>query len=165
MWLSFAFCALLLAHHVLHWRWFWQIAGHKRVWPLLVGLGAGIALLLFYCFCRLRVTEAVGAIAASSWIGLRLSIDCGSLANRAERALPFPRTAGAFVTTWVEPLPAYYRRLAKIASLINSGLHLAKIFCIPFANDFENLSIGLLPAGDGERQFCRSQSLQGISTH
>lgn len=43
-WLSYAFLALVAAHLALHWRWFWQVAAKKRSWPLLVGIGAGLAL-------------------------------------------------------------------------------------------------------------------------
>jgi hypothetical protein len=45
-WISFAFLALLLIHLALHWRWFWQIASKRRAWPLLAGIGAGLALLI-----------------------------------------------------------------------------------------------------------------------
>ena len=43
-WISIAFLVLLLIHLVLHWRWFWQIASKRRAWPLLAGIGAGVAL-------------------------------------------------------------------------------------------------------------------------
>jgi len=45
-WLSYAFLALILIHLLLHWRWFWQVAARKRGWPLVIGFGAGLALLL-----------------------------------------------------------------------------------------------------------------------
>ena len=45
-WLSYAFLALMVVHLALHWRWFWQIAAKKRSWPLLIGFGAGLALIL-----------------------------------------------------------------------------------------------------------------------
>jgi len=44
-WISFAFLALIVVHMLLHWRWFWQIAGKKRAWPLLAGTLAGVTLL------------------------------------------------------------------------------------------------------------------------
>ena len=46
-WLSYAFLALILTHLALHWRWFWQVAARRRAWPLLLGIGAGILLLLW----------------------------------------------------------------------------------------------------------------------
>ncbi len=49
-WLSYAFLALIAAHLALHWRWFWQVAAKKRPWPLLVGVGAGLALMAFLVF-------------------------------------------------------------------------------------------------------------------
>jgi len=45
-WLSYGFLALILTHLALHWRWFWQVAARKKRWPLLLGFGAGLALLL-----------------------------------------------------------------------------------------------------------------------
>ncbi|GAA5482797.1 DUF4405 domain-containing protein [Haloferula sargassicola] len=45
-WLSYGFLVLVVAHLALHWRWFWQIAARKRLWPILLGIGAGIALIL-----------------------------------------------------------------------------------------------------------------------
>jgi len=45
-WLSYAFLALIFSHLALHWRWFWQVAARKKCWPLLLGFGAGLALLL-----------------------------------------------------------------------------------------------------------------------
>lgn len=45
-WLSYAFLALILTHLALHWRWFWQVAARKKRWPLVLGFGAGLALLL-----------------------------------------------------------------------------------------------------------------------
>ncbi len=45
-WVSLAFLALLLIHLALHWRWLWQIASKRRAWPLLAGIGAGLALMI-----------------------------------------------------------------------------------------------------------------------
>jgi Domain of unknown function (DUF4405) len=45
-WISFAFLALIFIHMALHWRWFWQIASKRRAWPLLAGIGVGIALMI-----------------------------------------------------------------------------------------------------------------------
>jgi hypothetical protein len=44
-WLSYAFLFLILIHIGLHWRWFWQVAARKKIWPLLLGFLAGLALL------------------------------------------------------------------------------------------------------------------------
>jgi hypothetical protein len=44
-WLSYGFLALVLIHMALHWRWFWQIAARRRSWPLLAGVGAGLAIM------------------------------------------------------------------------------------------------------------------------
>ena len=49
-WLSYAFCALMLAHLAIHWRWFWQIAGRRRAWPIVAGVGAGVVLILILVF-------------------------------------------------------------------------------------------------------------------
>jgi membrane associated rhomboid family serine protease len=49
-WLSYAFLALMVAHLALHWRWFWQVAARKKRWPLVLGFGVGIALLLALAF-------------------------------------------------------------------------------------------------------------------
>ncbi len=46
-WLSYAFLALILTHLALHWRWFWQVAARRKSWPLVIGLGAGVLLLLW----------------------------------------------------------------------------------------------------------------------
>lgn len=46
-WLSYAFLALILTHMALHWRWFWQVAARRKSWPLLLGIGAGLALMMF----------------------------------------------------------------------------------------------------------------------
>jgi hypothetical protein len=45
-WISIAFLILLTVHLALHWRWFWQIASKRRAWPLLAGIGAGVALMI-----------------------------------------------------------------------------------------------------------------------
>lgn len=45
-WLSYAFLALIAVHLALHWRWFWQVAARRRPWPLLLGVGAGLALVV-----------------------------------------------------------------------------------------------------------------------
>ena len=45
-WLAYAFLAMVFVHLALHWRWFWQIAARKRRWPLLLGVGGGIALMV-----------------------------------------------------------------------------------------------------------------------
>lgn len=44
-WLSYAFLALIAVHLAMHWRWFWQVAAKRRSWPLLAGIGAGLALM------------------------------------------------------------------------------------------------------------------------
>jgi len=45
-WFSYAFLVLMAVHLALHWRWFWQVAAKKRSWPLLLGFGAGVVLIL-----------------------------------------------------------------------------------------------------------------------
>lgn len=45
-WLAYAFLALIVVHLALHWRWFWQIAARKRRWPLLLGVGGGLVLIV-----------------------------------------------------------------------------------------------------------------------
>ena len=49
-WLSYAFLALITAHLALHWRWLWQVAAKKHAWPLVVGIGAGLALMFWLAF-------------------------------------------------------------------------------------------------------------------
>jgi hypothetical protein len=46
-WLSYTFLALIAAHLALHWRWLWQVAAKKRAWPLVVGFGAGLVLMMW----------------------------------------------------------------------------------------------------------------------
>lgn len=45
-WISYAFLVLMMVHLILHWRWFWQVAAKKRSWPLILGFGSGVALVL-----------------------------------------------------------------------------------------------------------------------
>jgi hypothetical protein len=45
-WISYAFILGILIHLALHWRWLWQIAAHKRSWPIWLGIGSGIVLML-----------------------------------------------------------------------------------------------------------------------
>ena len=50
-WISLAFLLLIVIHMALHWRWFWQIASKRRAWPLLAGMGGGLALMIgVVCF-------------------------------------------------------------------------------------------------------------------
>ncbi|GAB4165802.1 MAG: hypothetical protein Fur0032_02790 [Terrimicrobiaceae bacterium] len=49
-WVSYGFGLLILLHMVFHWRWFWQMAARRRRWPLLVGLFAGLIILLVLVF-------------------------------------------------------------------------------------------------------------------
>ena len=46
-WLSYVFLALIAAHLALHWRWLWQVAARKHAWPLVVGIGAGLVLMMW----------------------------------------------------------------------------------------------------------------------
>ena len=46
-WVGYAFLGLVVLHLVLHWKWLWKIAAHSRFWPLLVGIGAGIVILVW----------------------------------------------------------------------------------------------------------------------
>lgn len=46
LWISYAFLAVILGHMALHWRWFWQIASKRRAWPMLVGVGTGLIILV-----------------------------------------------------------------------------------------------------------------------
>ncbi len=45
-WVSYAFLALIVVHLALHWRWFWQVAGRRKLLPILLGTGAGVALIV-----------------------------------------------------------------------------------------------------------------------
>ncbi len=49
-WLSYAFLALIGIHLALHWRWLWQVAGKRRPWPLLAGIGMGLVLIVGLLF-------------------------------------------------------------------------------------------------------------------
>jgi hypothetical protein len=49
-WLSYAFLLLIAAHLGVHWRWFWQVAAKKHAWPLVVGIGGGLALMMWLVF-------------------------------------------------------------------------------------------------------------------
>ena len=53
-WLSYAFLGLIAMHLAMHWRWFWQVAARRRSWPLLVGIGAGLGLMLWLIFQPVR---------------------------------------------------------------------------------------------------------------
>lgn len=44
--LGWMFLALLGVHLVLHWKWLRLVAARSRWWPLVLGLGAGLTLLL-----------------------------------------------------------------------------------------------------------------------
>jgi hypothetical protein len=46
-WLSYAFLCLVAAHLALHWRWLWQVAAKRRSWPLLLGVGAGLVMIVW----------------------------------------------------------------------------------------------------------------------
>lgn len=46
-WLAYAFLGLVAAHLALHWRWLWQVAAKRRSWPLLLGIGAGLAMIVW----------------------------------------------------------------------------------------------------------------------
>ena len=49
-WISYFFIAAILLHLALHWRWLWQIAARKRSWPMWVGIGSGLILMLLLIF-------------------------------------------------------------------------------------------------------------------
>ena len=49
-WISYFFIAAILLHLALHWRWLWQIAARKRFWPMWIGIGSGLILMLLLIF-------------------------------------------------------------------------------------------------------------------
>ncbi|NBB80380.1 MAG: DUF4405 domain-containing protein [Verrucomicrobia bacterium] len=49
-WISYVFIAAILLHLALHWRWLWQVAARKRSWPMWLGIGSGILLILLLIF-------------------------------------------------------------------------------------------------------------------
>lgn len=49
-WISYVFMAAIVLHLLLHWRWLWQVAARKRSWPMWVGIGSGLVLMLFLVF-------------------------------------------------------------------------------------------------------------------
>jgi len=49
-WISYVFIAAILVHLALHWRWLWQIAARKRSWPMWLGIGSGLLLMLLLIF-------------------------------------------------------------------------------------------------------------------
>lgn len=49
-WIGYVFIASIVLHLGLHWRWLWQVASRKRAWPMLLGIGLGLALLFFLLF-------------------------------------------------------------------------------------------------------------------
>ncbi len=59
-WFAYGFIALIFAHLVLHWRWFWQVAARRSSVPLLVGLGAGLALAITIFFAPLTKNSRAG---------------------------------------------------------------------------------------------------------
>jgi hypothetical protein len=44
--LSFTTLALVVLHLALHWAWLKKVAAQARLWPLVVGLGLGLLLVL-----------------------------------------------------------------------------------------------------------------------
>lgn len=48
--MSYFFIAAILLHLALHWRWLWQIAARKRSWPMWIGIGSGLILMLLLIF-------------------------------------------------------------------------------------------------------------------
>ena len=46
LWISCAFLVLVLVHLCLHWRWFWQVVGKRRAWPILLGIVTGLLLII-----------------------------------------------------------------------------------------------------------------------
>ncbi|GAB4240357.1 MAG: hypothetical protein OHK005_02480 [Candidatus Methylacidiphilales bacterium] len=50
-WVSYVFIVGIILHLILHWRWLWQVACRRRAWPMLAGIGLGLAL-LFYLFLQ-----------------------------------------------------------------------------------------------------------------
>lgn len=53
-WISYAFILGILVHLALHWRWLWQIAARKRGWPIWIGIGSGLVLMLLLVFQPVR---------------------------------------------------------------------------------------------------------------
>ena len=49
-WSGYAFAALIVVHLVLHWRWLWQYASRKQAWPIVLGIGLGILLVIALIF-------------------------------------------------------------------------------------------------------------------
>jgi hypothetical protein len=58
--LSYAFLTLIVIHLALHWRWFWQIAGRRRAWPIVLGIGSGLLLLAGIVLLPVSKEEAPG---------------------------------------------------------------------------------------------------------
>lgn len=50
LWIAYTFIAAILLHLILHWRWLWQVAASRRNWPILIGVGLGLALFLTLIF-------------------------------------------------------------------------------------------------------------------
>lgn len=49
-WISYFFIVAILLHLALHWRWLWQVAARKRSWPMWIGIGSGLILMLILIF-------------------------------------------------------------------------------------------------------------------
>ncbi len=45
-WVSWGFLVLIALHLAVHWRWLWQVAARRTSIPLLLELGAGLALII-----------------------------------------------------------------------------------------------------------------------
>jgi hypothetical protein len=56
-WIAYFFIAMIAVHLLLHWRWLWQVASRKRPWPVLAGLGLGIALVVAFLLAPVHKRE------------------------------------------------------------------------------------------------------------
>ena len=54
-WVAYAFIALIVLHMLINWAWLTKVAGNGRLWPLLIGLAAGI--LIIAAFLILPIKE------------------------------------------------------------------------------------------------------------
>lgn len=57
-WIGYFFIGAIFLHLALHWRWLWQVAARKHSWPMWLGIGFGILILLALLFQPVQHTPS-----------------------------------------------------------------------------------------------------------
>ncbi|XHR31217.1 MAG: DUF4405 domain-containing protein [Chthoniobacteraceae bacterium] len=56
-WVSYAFIALVVLHLLINWAWLTKVAGKGRLWPLVIGLAAGITIIAVFLLLPVKERE------------------------------------------------------------------------------------------------------------